>query len=198
MARDIFLRHKLFVSFEVCIALYSVSLGLHQGGFGGLVDMFSRLQRCFRINHGSFGRIEIAADSDGGYRHVPMRTGGARFRIIQRCLGLIHCHARLLPIPEASIQPGETLYVPLLIGNATTEPVQVTLRLQLPAGWKEKAGTARYTVSPGGVYPVQAALIVPATKAPEWQEVTFRAEAGGKTIGSVTLRVNVASGGLPQ
>lgn len=106
--------------------------------------------------------------------------------------------ARLLPIPEASIQPGETLYVPLLIGNATTEPVQVTLRLQLPAGWKEKAGTARYTVSPGGVYPVQAALIVPATKAPEWQEVTFRAEAGGKTIGSVTLRVNVASGGLPQ
>ena len=79
------------------------------------------------------------------------------------------------------------------------EPAEVTLTAALPQGWTERTGAARYPVAAHDVYPVQAAAVAPSSKGPEWQEVTYRAEANGKPVGSVTLRVNVTSGGgLPQ
>jgi hypothetical protein len=72
------------------------------------------------------------------------------------------------------------------------------LTLLAPTGWSEKTGSARYSVPPHDAYPIQAAVAVPTAKGPEWEKLTFRAEAGSKTIGSITLRVNVAPGGLPQ
>ncbi len=104
----------------------------------------------------------------------------------------------MLPTPEVSIEPGATLNVPLLIRNSTSEPAQVALTLRAPAGWSEKAGSARYPVAAHDVYPVQAAVAVSSATGTEWREITFRAQANGKTIGSITLRVNVAPGGLPQ
>jgi len=107
--------------------------------------------------------------------------------------------ARLLPTPEVSVQASETLHVPLVIRNDSAASAEVTLTVALPQGWTERIGTARYPVAAHDVYPVQAAAVAPSSKGPEWQEVTYRAEADGKAIGSVTLRVNVTSGGgLPQ
>jgi LmbE family N-acetylglucosaminyl deacetylase len=106
--------------------------------------------------------------------------------------------AQLLTTPEVSLQPGATLFVPLLLWNDTTDPAEVTLTTSLPQGWSEKSGSARYPVPAHDVYPVQAAVGVPRSQASAWSEITYKAEAKGKIIGSLTLRVSVASGGLPQ
>jgi len=107
--------------------------------------------------------------------------------------------ARLLPSPEVSVQPGETLHLPLVISNDGAEPANVALTTALPQGWREGSGAARYPVAAHDSYPVQATVAVPlSAKVGEWHEVSYQAEARGKTIGSITLRVNIAPGGLPQ
>ena len=138
----------------------------------------------------------VAARREG----LSLELGGpwAFYREFWKARNLEHL-ARLLPTPEVSVQTGETLHVPLLIRNDSAEPAQVTLSVVLPQGWTERTGTARYRVSAHDAYPVQAAAVAPPSKGPEWQELTYKAEADGKTIGSITLRVTVTpSGGLPQ
>jgi len=140
-----------------------------------------------------------------GYEPEPraglsLELGGpwAFYREFWKAHNLEHL-ARLLPTPEVSVQTGETLHVPLLVRNDSAASAEVTLTAALPQGWTDRTGTARYPVRAHDVYPVQAAAVAPSSKGPEWQEVTCTAEANGKAIGSVTLRVNVTSGGgLPQ
>jgi LmbE family N-acetylglucosaminyl deacetylase len=106
--------------------------------------------------------------------------------------------AALLPTPEVSIQPGETLHLPLVIRNDTGEPKDVALTSTSPEGWVERHGSARYPVRSHDVYPVQTELVAPKATGPEWQEVKWKAESNGETIGAITVKVHVVSGGLPQ
>jgi LmbE family N-acetylglucosaminyl deacetylase len=106
--------------------------------------------------------------------------------------------AALLRVPEVSVQRGETLHLPLLIHNDTAEPKQVSLTCTLPEDWTERQGSARYPVRPHETYPVETLLVAPLGKSPEWQEVRWKAESDGGTIGVITVRVHQASGGLPQ
>ena len=112
--------------------------------------------------------------------------------------GLGHL-AQLLPVPEVAIDRGTALHVSLLLRNATATPEEASLRVTLPPGWSEKQGSARYALAPGGVYPVPAVVTAPADAKPEWQEITWKAEAGGRQMGAVTIRVFLGSGGgIPQ
>jgi LmbE family N-acetylglucosaminyl deacetylase len=107
--------------------------------------------------------------------------------------------AQLLPTPEVELPSGTMLHVPLLIHNHSPEPAEVTVSATVPKGWTERTGTARYPVAAHDVYPAEAAVLVAAAKGQEWQTMTWKAEANGKTISSITLRVKVTSGGgLPQ
>jgi LmbE family N-acetylglucosaminyl deacetylase len=107
--------------------------------------------------------------------------------------------AQLLPKPEVTMQAGATLHIPLLIFNDSIEPAEVTLSAALPPGWTEKNGSARYPVSAHEVYPIEAAVSVSSTEGQGWQLITWKAEAKGKIIASIELRVNVTQdGGLPQ
>jgi len=59
------------------------------------------------------------------------------------------------------------------------------------------------TVAPNNLdahytYPVETVLASPTQAEPAGQTVVWRAEAGGNTVGSITMRVNLATGGLPQ
>jgi hypothetical protein len=45
---------------------------------------------------------------------------------------------------------------------------------------------------------VQVFLASPQKDAPAWQEIIWNAESRGQSVGSITLRVNTANGGLPQ
>ncbi len=59
-------------------------------------------------------------------------------------------------------------------------------------------GTARYAVRPHEVYPAQTTYEAATPAKPEWQTLTWKAESGGREVGSVTLRVLTDSPGLPQ
>lgn len=107
--------------------------------------------------------------------------------------------ARLVPLPEVAMHRGGTLHVPLLIRNDTQSPAEVSLTAVLPKGWTQETGSALYAVAAGNSYPVLAILTAPSAGDVEWQELTFKAEASGRQIGSVTVRVLLGkSGGLPQ
>jgi LmbE family N-acetylglucosaminyl deacetylase len=115
-----------------------------------------------------------------------------------RAHGIEHL-ARLLPVPEVAIDRGSTLHVALVLRNATANPEEVTLTVALPPGWTEKQGSARYALKANDTYPVPAAVISPATAKLEWQEITWKAEAGGRETGKVSIRVFLgAGGGIPQ
>jgi LmbE family N-acetylglucosaminyl deacetylase len=107
--------------------------------------------------------------------------------------------AELLPVPEAAVSFGATLHIPLLIRNGTKTAEEIKLTAVLPSGWIDKAQYGRYRVEPGDSYPVLAEVVAPAASKLGWQEIAWNAEAGGRRIGTVTLRVLIGkSGGLPQ
>ena len=106
--------------------------------------------------------------------------------------------AQLLPNPEVAVGGGETLHISILIRNDTDRAVEVTLSATLPPDWKELSGTARYPVLAHDEYPVQAFCVAPSKQASEWQPLTWTAEVNGKAAGSVSVRVQLAGGGLPQ
>ena len=107
-------------------------------------------------------------------------------------------HLAKLYSPEAQVAPGESLWVPLLIRNDTAEPKEITLRTTLPPSWTQTPNVTVYRVGPHDCYAVQLVLASPASQKGSWQNLTWNAESGGQSIGSVTLRVNVAGNGLPQ
>jgi hypothetical protein len=107
--------------------------------------------------------------------------------------------SKLMPVPEMAINRGGTLHVPLLIYNDTQSSAEVRVTALLPKDWTLEAGAAIYPVAAGNSYPVLAVLHAPSAGDVEWQEITFRAEASGVPVGSVTVRVLLGkSGGLPQ
>jgi LmbE family N-acetylglucosaminyl deacetylase len=104
----------------------------------------------------------------------------------------------LIKTPEVALANAAPLHVPILIRNDTDTPAEVTLTSSVPPGWQEVNGTARYPVRPHEAYPAQTLYVAPSTSQPEWQTLSWKAEANGKTIGTITLRVRTDSPGLPQ
>ena len=106
--------------------------------------------------------------------------------------------AALLSTPEVAIAPGERLHLPLVIHNAAAEAHNVELSATTPRGWSIAAGQGIYPVDAHNAYPVETVLVSPTQGEPAWQTVVWKAEAEGKTVGAITVRVNLATGGLPQ
>ena len=106
--------------------------------------------------------------------------------------------ADLLPTPEVGIMRGERLHLPILIHNGTGEASEVTLTATLPANWSVISGQAIYPLDAHDTYPVETVLSSPPQRDSSWQTVVWNAESAGKIIGSITIRVNFTTGGLPQ
>ena len=107
-------------------------------------------------------------------------------------------HLAKLFAPEAQVTPGESLWVPLLIRNDTDSSKQVTLHGTLPAGWTQKPEGTVYTVGAHDAYAVQLTIASSAAHKNTWQNLTWVGDSNGQNVGSVTLRVDVVSNGLPQ
>ena len=104
----------------------------------------------------------------------------------------------LITTPEVAVANAAQLHVPILIHNDTDAPAEITLTSSLPPGWQEISGAARYPVRPHEAYPAQTFYVAPSTAKPEWQTLSWKAEANGQTIGTISLRVLTDSPGLPQ
>jgi len=107
--------------------------------------------------------------------------------------------ADLLKQPEAMIAPGERLNLPLTITNPGAA-VDVTVRAELPDEWRELRGARIYPVAAHGSYTFQTTVQSPANAKQGWvsKDVVWKAEADGREIGSVRMRVQIGPGGLPQ
>ena len=140
----------------------------------------------------------------GGYQYtqkegLSIELGGpwSFYREFWKAHGLDHL-AGLLRSPEVGIAPGERLHLPVLIHNETGKACDVTLSVRAPDGWNVVAGQAIYSVEAHDSYPIETVLASPSQKQQMWQTVVWTAESAGKTVGTITMRVNLTSGGLPQ
>jgi LmbE family N-acetylglucosaminyl deacetylase len=129
---------------------------------------------------------------------VTLELGGpwAFYKDFWRSHGLDHL-SRLLQ-PEAGIGGGQPFEFPLIIRNVTNEPREVKLVTELPEGWTERSRFSSYPVPARESYPVRMIMVSPRGHAKEWQQIVCRIEADGKVLGTVSLRVFLSNGGLPQ
>jgi LmbE family N-acetylglucosaminyl deacetylase len=105
--------------------------------------------------------------------------------------------------PEIAQQAGGTFVIPLWLGNQTAESREFTLSANLPPGWSPHAGPLKFTVGPKQVGAARIevnlpALSDPAPKNPEPQEISVHAEANGRAIGDVKIRVELRKKSLPE
>src|SRR5437763_9509939 len=94
-------------------------------------------------------------------------------------------HLAKLYSPEAQVEPGDTLWVPLLIRNETNSTQQVTLHAILPAGWSENSNASVYTVAAHDLYPVQLTITPSPAHKGTWQTLTWNAESNGQKLSPV-------------
>ena len=102
--------------------------------------------------------------------------------------------------PELGVGSGEHFPVLLLLRNATDKAVTFRLRTQLPPGWAVDSTSAEhshpwpmsaFTAAPHDDFPVRVRLVAPRLEKSQWQTISWTADADGKQIGPVTLRVYV-------
>ena len=101
--------------------------------------------------------------------------------------------------PELSVEPGETLPIPLIITNPTTQPIQVKIKTEIPEGWILLSAPESATVAPDTRYFLRIRAVAPAKKIAGWHQFRISAAtAGGPSLGDLTLRVEMNDWALPQ
>ncbi|MGH9745029.1 MAG: PIG-L deacetylase family protein [Candidatus Acidiferrales bacterium] len=105
--------------------------------------------------------------------------------------------------PEIGLQGPGTLVIPLWLRNETASAQEITLTVDLPAGWKVESGAGKFLVAAKQVSAERVEISLPAlavadAKKQDAQEVTVRGESNGKSVGTVKLRVELRKKALPQ
>ena len=102
--------------------------------------------------------------------------------------------------PELSVGSGQHFSVFLLLHNNTDNPVTFHLRTQLPPGWAVDSTSAQhshpwpmttFTAAAHDDLPVRVRLVAPRLEKSQWQTISWTADAAGRQIGPVTLRIYV-------
>jgi LmbE family N-acetylglucosaminyl deacetylase len=148
----------------------------------------------------AFARPEVAAEAPRPELEVELAGPWSFYADFRRAHTLNH-----LPHPEPSeiaLQVGTTLVIPLWIRNQTSSAQEVTLSANLPAGWSVQNGAGKFSIGAKETAAARMEVSLPATldtsKKNEPQEITVRAESGGRAIGAVKLRVELRKRALPQ
>jgi LmbE family N-acetylglucosaminyl deacetylase len=105
--------------------------------------------------------------------------------------------------PEIALQAGTTLVIPFWLRNETASAQEITLAVDLPAGWKVESGDGKFLVAAKQVAAGRVEISLPALN--DWketkqdaQEVTVHGTSNGKSIGTVKLRVELRKRALPE
>lgn len=118
------------------------------------------------------------------------------YKTFRRAHGLQHLPQAA--VPEIAIAAGTALQIPLLLGNNTATSKDLVLSLTAPQGWATQTGIGSYALRAGERLPVLVTLESPKTTEKALDEIVCLAQANGQTIGSIKLRVQRRTGGLPQ
>jgi LmbE family N-acetylglucosaminyl deacetylase len=102
--------------------------------------------------------------------------------------------------PELGVGGGERFPVILLLHNDTDAPVTFHLRTELPPGWGIDSTSSQhahpwpmtaFTVASHSDLSARIRLVAPRLAKSEWQTLHWTADAGGRQVGPVDLRVYV-------
>jgi len=95
--------------------------------------------------------------------------------------------------PEIAVQLSDTLTIPLLVKNNTSQPQRITTELSLPQGWKQKNDSAaEATVPAHSELTLAFHVVAPAQQNDNFAEIRVRALSRGKQLfeGSVFAKVS--------
>lgn len=148
----------------------------------------------------AFRREEISSDAQRPELSVELAGPWSFYADFRRAHGLTH-----LPHPEPpeiALQAGTTLVIPLWVRNQASSAQEITLAADLPGGWTLLAGGGKFSVGAKQTAAARLEVALPASadaaKKNELQEITVKAEAGGKSVSVVKLRVELRKRSLPQ
>jgi LmbE family N-acetylglucosaminyl deacetylase len=105
--------------------------------------------------------------------------------------------------PEIALELGTVLVIPLRVHNSGSAEQEITLSADLPPAWVAQSGLGKILVAARQDSAARVAINLPPptdkspAKAPP-AEVTIRAEAAGRSIGVVKLRVELRKRALPE
>lgn len=113
------------------------------------------------------------------------------------------CGLPVAKAPEIGIKAGTVLVIPLVILHESAKPLLVNLTVQVPEGWKVTGGAGKVQLPAEGSTSLPVHIETPALSGEELkkaaaQGVRVGAEAEGKPIGEVRLRVVLRATALPQ
>lgn len=101
--------------------------------------------------------------------------------------------------PQTALSDDHQLWIPLLLRNNTAAAVDISVRQDLPAGWKAINPPGTYRVDPGGTWPIQLFFRAPedsGQKSP--QALRWTALRGGSPVGAAEIQVYQEYNGVPQ
>jgi LmbE family N-acetylglucosaminyl deacetylase len=104
--------------------------------------------------------------------------------------------AKLIPA-EVTIPVGGSLSIPLIIDNPLDKTINVTFQVHSPDGWTVSPVTDT-AVNAQTQYFLRVQAGAPKLKPAGWQQFTVNAQADGKSLGTVSLRIELANWALPQ
>jgi LmbE family N-acetylglucosaminyl deacetylase len=105
--------------------------------------------------------------------------------------------------PEIALQAGSSLVIPLLIRNQTSVRREVTISVDLPAGWTLQSASGKFALGPKQVAGARLQIGLPTLEESAkgkqgQQEVTVRAESNGLNVGVAKLKIELRKTALPQ
>jgi LmbE family N-acetylglucosaminyl deacetylase len=94
--------------------------------------------------------------------------------------------------PEMAVQPNDTLTIPLLVRNNSTETKQMTASVVLPPGWKQKGPNPEVAVPPGGQATISLPVIAADQETKTFAEIKIDAQSGEKSVFHESMYVEVS------
>jgi LmbE family N-acetylglucosaminyl deacetylase len=132
-----------------------------------------------------------------------MELGGAWAFYAQFYRSHALTHLPVAKVPEIGIKAGTDLVIPIIVLHNGTKPLTVSLTANLPDGWKLTHAETQFAL------PAEASTSFPITidtpklsaeqlKNAKPQELTIHAEAEGKPVGEIHIRVLLRTSALPE
>jgi len=113
------------------------------------------------------------------------------------------CTIPVAKAPEIGIKTGLTVTVPITVLHDGSKMLEVSVTPKVPESWKVKSGGGKILLPAENRSNFRVDIDTPVLSGDELkdvkpQEVVVEVESDGKKIGEVTLKVQLAAGGLPQ
>ncbi len=107
-------------------------------------------------------------------------------------------HLNSLLSPEVEVGLGTRLSLPILIDNPNSSPLNGTLSLTLPEGWRVLRGQGDFEAPARDSKAIEVVVAIPNNAKQDWHNLTIQASGVNKNLGQVKVRVHVAPSSLPQ